>query len=154
MAHETTIEQPKYFDRKRRLLAAEQQISPPEIDTLNMKKNSPHKKACLDEIVDSLNQKAQAEREDDDEQEQPQQRREEEDDDDDEGSEIEVRLIKQEQLNNEDENGDENLPVETSKDVTSPLAITPIPTTEQEEHEDDDEDVDIDDAKLTVDDDH
>jgi len=61
-ANEIIVEQPKYFDRKRRLLAAEQQISPSEVDTLITKKCSPHKKACLDDIVDSLKQKAQAEK--------------------------------------------------------------------------------------------
>jgi hypothetical protein len=88
VAHETTIEQPKYFDRKRRLLAAEQQLSTAELDTLLPKKSSPHKKACLDDIVDSLNQKAQAEREEDDEQEK---------------GEIEEHQIKQEQNDDEDE---------------------------------------------------
>lgn len=134
-AHETTIEQPKYFDRKRRLLAAEQQISPSENETLNTKKNSPHKKTCLDDIVDSLNQKAQAEREEEDEQD-----------------EIEVHLIKQEQMDDENENGDEDIPVQTNKDSTSPsttTTTTPIPSKEREDN-DDDEDVDIDDTRLTV----
>ncbi|CAF0738114.1 unnamed protein product [Adineta steineri] len=71
IAHETVgNDQRKYFDRKRRLLAAEQQISIPETEILLTKKSISFKKACLDEIVDSLNQKAQAEREennDDDE---------------------------------------------------------------------------------------
>jgi hypothetical protein len=88
VAHETTIEQPKYFDRKRRLLAAEQQMSTLEIDTLLPKKSSPHKKVCLDDIVDSLNQKAQAERDEEDEQEE---------------GEIEEHQIKQEQNNDEEE---------------------------------------------------
>jgi hypothetical protein len=125
VAHETTIEQPKYFDRKRRLLAAEQQISPPDIDTLTGKKSSPHKKACLDEIVDSLNQKAQAERDEEDEQEE---------------GEIE---IKEEQVD------EEEIVVETNKNLTPPST-----TTTTTEREDEDEDIDIDDAKLTVDDDH
>ncbi|UJR24637.1 hypothetical protein I4U23_006011 [Adineta vaga] len=65
IAQETVVnDQRKYFDRKRRLLAAEQQISIPETEMLMTKKTSVYKKACLDEIVDSLNQKAQAERED------------------------------------------------------------------------------------------
>ncbi|CAF1652271.1 unnamed protein product, partial [Adineta ricciae] len=64
MTQETTInDQRKYFDRKRRLLAAEQQIPILEADMLMAKKSGVYKKACLDEIVDSLNQKAQAERE-------------------------------------------------------------------------------------------
>lgn len=55
----TANEQPKYYDRKRRLLAAEQTISNGET-----KKFHSYKKACLDRIVDSLNQKAaQAEQE-------------------------------------------------------------------------------------------
>jgi hypothetical protein len=66
--HETIInDQPKYFDRKRRLLAAEQTIPSSENDILITKKSSPYKKPCLDEIVDSLNQKAQAEQEENDE---------------------------------------------------------------------------------------
>ncbi len=61
IAHETTMhDQPKYFDRKRRLLAAEQQMSTSENELSMTKKGNSYKKACLDEIVDSLNQKAQA----------------------------------------------------------------------------------------------
>jgi hypothetical protein len=127
VAHETTIEQPKYFDRKRRLLAAEQQISPLEADLLTTKKCSPQKKACLDDIVDSLNQKAQAERVEEDEQQ--------------EEGEIENHQIKPEQ-NNIDEQ--EEIVVETNHHLTPPST-----TTERE-----DEDIDIDDAKLTVDVDH
>ncbi len=64
VAHEIiSNDPPKYFDRKRRLLAAEQQISTSETEILITKKSNPYKKACLDEIVDSLNQKAQAEQE-------------------------------------------------------------------------------------------
>jgi hypothetical protein len=129
VAHETTIEQPKYFDRKRRLLAAEQQISPPEIDLLTTRKCSPQKKACLDEIVDSLNQKAQAEREEEDEQEE---------------GEIEIHQIKQEQ-NEVDE--EVEIIVETNNNLTPPSTTTT-------ERENEDEDIDIDDAKLTVDVDH
>jgi len=128
VAHETTIEQPKYFDRKRRLLAAEQQISPPEIDTLITKKCSPHKKACLDDIVDSLNQKAQAEKDEENEQEE------------EEEGEFEAIQIKQE------ENDDEEIVVGTNNNLTPPSTTT--------EREDEDEDIDIDDVKLTVDDDH
>jgi hypothetical protein len=70
IAHETIInDQPKYFDRKRRLLAAEQQISIPETEILITKKFNSYKKACLDEIVDSLNQKAQAEQEENNDEE-------------------------------------------------------------------------------------
>ncbi|CAF3116909.1 unnamed protein product [Rotaria sp. Silwood2] len=136
VAHDTTIEQPKYFDRKRRLLAAEQQISTSENDTLIIKKSSPHKKACLDDIVDSLNQKAQAERDEEDEPEE---------------GEIEDHQLKQEQNNNNNNNNnnnddDEELVVETNHNLTPPSTTT--------EREDEDEDIDIDDAKLTVDDDH
>jgi len=67
VAHETTAEQPKYFDRKRRLLAAEQELSPIENQMSMPKKSSPSKKTCLDQIVDSLNQKAQAEKSEDEE---------------------------------------------------------------------------------------
>jgi hypothetical protein len=68
ITHETTVnDQPKYFDRKRRLLAAEQTIPLSESEILFTKKSSPYKKPCLDEIVDSLNQKAQAEQEENDE---------------------------------------------------------------------------------------
>ena len=68
ITHETiTNDQPKYFDRKRRLLAAEQSLPLTESEMLITKKSSPYKKPCLDEIVDSLNQKAQAEREENDE---------------------------------------------------------------------------------------
>ena len=59
-------DQEKYFHRKRRLLAAEQTISLPENDYPLMKKCNSSKKSCLDQIVDSLNQKAQAEQDDDD----------------------------------------------------------------------------------------
>ncbi|CAF2845900.1 unnamed protein product [Rotaria sp. Silwood2] len=131
VAHDTTIEQPKYFDRKRRLLAAEQQISTSENDTLIIKKSSPHKKACLDDIVDSLNQKAQAERDEEDEPEE---------------GEIEDHQLKQEQNNNNNNDDDEELVVETNHNLTPPSTTT--------EREDEDEDIDIDDAKLTVDDDH
>ena len=59
-------DQGKYFHRKRRLLAAEQTISLCESDLSLMKKSNSSKKPCLDQIVDSLNQKAQAEQEDHD----------------------------------------------------------------------------------------
>lgn len=123
-AHDTTIEQPKYFDRKRRLLAAEQQMSTSETETLITKKNSPHKKACLDDIVDSLNQKAQAER--------------------DEEAETEEGEIEEPQIKQEHNDDDEEIIVGTNN-------LTPPSTTT--EREDEDEDIDIDDVKRTIDDD-
>lgn len=65
LLHDSSMgDQGKYFHRKRRLLAAEQTISLGENDISMMKKSNSSKKPCLDQIVDSLNQKAQAERED------------------------------------------------------------------------------------------
>ena len=124
IGHDTTIEQPKYFDRKRRLLAAEQQISGSENDVLVTKKASPHKKACLDDIVDSLNQKAQAERDEEDEQEN-----------------IDNDEHKKKQEPNDD---DEEIVVQTNNNVVSPSIAT----------EREDEYIDVDDAKPHVDDDH
>jgi hypothetical protein len=126
VAHDTTIEQPKYFDRKRRLLAAEQQISTSESDPIITKKSSPYKKACLDEIVDSLNQKAQAERDEEDEPEE---------------GEIEEHQMKQEQNDDDDE-----IVIGQNNHFTPPSTTT--------EREDDDEDIDIDDVKPATDDDH
>ena len=134
MNNETIVEQPKYFDRKRRLLAAEQQLSTSQSDVPVSKKSSPMKKACLDDIVDSLNQKAQAEREDDDIQ-------------------AEVRTVCQEELE-EQQIKQEKLD-EDEKEITEATNHTSTPpSTATTEREDDDEDVDIDDPKLTVDDDH
>jgi hypothetical protein len=113
VAHETTMnDQPKYFDRKRRLLAAEQQMSTSETEILITKKSSPYKKACLDEIVDSLNQKAQAEQE--------------------ENGEIDEHVIKLEE-NNDDE---EELVITTNNNLTPPS------TTTEREDEDEDIDID------------
>ncbi|CAF3727740.1 unnamed protein product [Rotaria socialis] len=128
VVHDTTIEQPKYFDRKRRLLAAEQQISTSELDALVTKKSSPHKKACLDDIVDSLNQKAQAER--------------------DEVDETEEGEIEEHQIKHEQNDDDEDIVAGTNHNLTPPS------TTTTEREDEDEEDIDIDDAKLTVDDDH
>ncbi|UJR34176.1 hypothetical protein I4U23_021583 [Adineta vaga] len=109
IAHETTIEQPKYFDRKRRLLAAEQQISTLDNDGSLSKKSSPHKKACLDDIVDTLNQKAQAEREEDDEQ-------------------VEEEEIIDEQQIKQEVNDDEEMIIETDPQTST--------STEREDDED------------------
>jgi hypothetical protein len=110
-SHEsTTNDQPKYFDRKRRLLAAEKQIPTSETDILITKKSSPYKKACLDEIVDSLNQKAQAEQEENEEEE---------------NGEIDEHVMKQEENNDEEkivitsqterENEDEDINIDDGK---------------------------------------
>ena len=133
VTHEITNEQPKYFDRKRRLLAAEQEISPTENDTSLPKKCSPHKKACLDEIVDSLNQKAQAEKDEEVEQEE---------------GEMEVRLVREEKNEEDDESvhndeeEEEEIVIETNNNLTPPSTTT--------EREDEDEDIDIDDVKFTI----
>jgi hypothetical protein len=106
--HDTTMnDQPKYFDRKRRLLAAEQQIPTSETEILITKKSSPYKKACLDEIVDSLNQKAQAEQE--------------------ENGEIDEHVIKQGENNDEEE-----IIITANNDLTPPST-----TTEREDEDED-----------------
>ena len=140
IAHETVInEQPKYFDRKRRLLAAEQHLSPSETDPLGAKKNSPHKKACLDDIVDSLNQKAQAERDEDPDQ------HEGESEEQLQGA-IDECEMKQEKADVEKE----DCRVATNDDV--PPTFT-AQTMEREEEEDEEE-IDVDDAKSIRDDHH
>jgi len=108
IAHDTTMnDQPKYFDRKRRLLAAEQQIPTSETEILITKKSSPYKKACLDEIVDSLNQKAQAEQE--------------------ENGEKDEHVIKQGENNDEEE-----IIITANNDLTPPST-----TTEREDEDED-----------------
>lgn len=136
---ETIHEQPKYFDRKRRLLAAEQQMSTSQCEPIIAKKTSPLKKACLDDIVDSLNQKAQAEREDDED------NRVEITDSHDDAEEQQINKAKL------DENEKETI-LAVNHTLTPPST-----TTEREDDDDevdDDEDIDIEDPKLTVDDDH
>ncbi|CAF1073397.1 unnamed protein product [Adineta steineri] len=156
VAHETTNEQPKYFDRKRRLLAAEQQISTSETDTLVIKKSSPHKKACLDDIVDTLNQKAQAEKYDEDEQDENiinelEIKQEQNDDDDDDDEEEEEELLDETNNNNNNNNSE----------PSSTTTTTEIEDEEEEEEkeegeaeEEEEEDIDVDGVKLTIDDHH
>jgi hypothetical protein len=138
---DAVIEQPKYFDRKRRLLAAEQQISPSDIDAGVTKKSNAHKKTCLDDIVDSLNQKAQAERDEDDEH-QP-------DDVEECLDEIEGNRTNDDQVDQ-----DVNKSHTPTDDTPTGMLTTTTTTPSQAEREEDDEDIDIDDPKLTVDDDH
>lgn len=139
IAHETVIhEQPKYFDRKRRLLAAEQHLSPTEVDPLGSKKNSPHKKACLDDIVDSLNQKAQAERDEDLDQHEGE--REEQL----QGAINECEM-KQEKADIERQDGT----AATDNDDTPTFTAQTM-----EREEEDEEEIDVDDAKSIRDDHH
>jgi hypothetical protein len=113
IAHETILnDQPKYFDRKRRLLAAEQQIPISETEILITKKFNSYKKACLDQIVDSLNQKAQAEQE--------------------ENGEIDEHVIRTE----ENRDNEEEIVIKTNNNLTPPS------TTTEKENEDEDIDID------------
>jgi hypothetical protein len=118
----------KYFDRKRRLLAAEP-LSDQLSSMMIPKKTSPHKKACLDDIVDSLSQKAQAEQEVDDEA-----AAEEEE---------EIHAVETEAKEEIAEEDDEAVIVacrNTKNHSTPPSSTT--------ERDDDDEDIDIEDIKL------
>ena len=132
-------EQPKYFDRKRRLLAAEQHLSASETDPLGAKKNSPHKKACLDDIVDSLNQKAQAERDEDLDQ------HEGESEEQLQGA-IEECEMKQEKADVEKQ----DCTVATDNNATPTFTAQ----TMEREDEDNEEEIDVDDAKSIRDDHH
>ena len=122
-AQEATIafEQPKYFDRKRRLLAAEPHSVCAETEVSISRKTSPQKKTCLDDIVDSLNQKAQAEQEG-------------EDDDDDHGAEAR----KQRETNVE-----EDFAIDTIENVR--------PLSARANDDDDDEEIDIEDGIMNDD---
>ena len=119
------FEQPKYFDRKRRLLAAEPPSISAETELSISRKSSPQKKTCLDDIVDSLNQKAQAEQE-------------EEEDDEDHGAEGR----KQQETNVE-----EDFAIETIENVRTVSERAD----DDDDDDDDDEEIDIEDEIMNDD---
>lgn len=144
IAHETVInEQPKYFDRKRRLLAAEQHLSSSDTDPLGAKKNSPHKKACLDDIVDSLNQKAQAERDEDLDQ------HEGESEEQLQGA-IDECEMKHERADVEKQ----DYTGATNDDVTPAFTTRKMEREEEDGDDEEEEEIDVDDAKSMRDDHH
>lgn len=145
---ETVVEQPKYFDRKRRLLAAEQHLPTIEIDVPIVKKISSSKKACLDEIVDSLNQRAQAERDEDEEY-----RREEEVEEEEDMAECQEDEDETPMKGGKLDDDEETEGMARAQNQSTPPSTT-SDREDEETNDDEEEDVDIDEPKLTVDDDH